>query len=99
MVREACGLTCKSCRYGLRLIVPLTDWWNYYHGGSLTFLRWRNLSTADQSAFYSNADVITDFKQYIGTIVNRTNTYNNVSIKSRSFTMSLLNDYPDIVCE
>lgn len=68
-----------ACRYGLRLILPLTDQWDYYHGSHLTFLRFRNLSTADDTAFYTNSDVVADFKQYIGTLVNRTNTYTNAS--------------------
>lgn len=46
----------------------------------MTFLRFRNLSETDQSAFFTNTDVISDFKQYIGTLVNRSNTYTNVSL-------------------
>lgn len=68
-----------SFRWGIRLIIPLTDQYDYYHGGKLDFLRFRNLSTSDESAFYSNTDVVSDYKQYIGTLINRTNTYTNIA--------------------
>ena len=66
-------------RYGLRLIIPLVDQYDYYHGGKLSFLRFRNLTTSDEGAFYTNTDVIADYKQYIGTLVNRTNTYSGTA--------------------
>jgi hypothetical protein len=38
-------LTYSSRRYGLRLILPLTDQYDYYHGGIPTFLRFQVRST------------------------------------------------------
>ncbi|ORY91788.1 glycoside hydrolase superfamily [Leucosporidium creatinivorum] len=59
--------------HGLRLIVPLTDQYDYYHGGIPTFLRWRNLSAsspADYGPFYDlNSNVYSDFKTYISTLL------------------------------
>ena len=31
----------KAGQLGLRVVVPLTDEWNYYHGGLHDFLGWR----------------------------------------------------------
>lgn len=70
---------CSISRWDIRLIIPLTDAYNYYHGGILSFLTFRNLSTTDESAFYSNTDVIGDFKTYVGTLLNRTNTYTGLA--------------------
>lgn len=48
--------------YGLRVILPLTDNYDYYHGGKYTFLRWRNVTDAYRGAlFYSQPDVVSDF--------------------------------------
>lgn len=56
--------------YGLRLIVPLTDSYDYYHGGIPTFLRWRNLSATDFAPFYDlTSDVHADFKTYISNVL------------------------------
>lgn len=74
--------------YGIRLVIPLTDEYDYYHGGKLSFLRFQNLSTSDASQFYTNADVITDFKEYIGTLINRTNTYTNVTYGNDATVMA-----------
>jgi len=66
--------------WGIRLIIPLVDNYDYYHGGIATFLGWRNLSSSDKNQFYNNQEVVQDFKTYIGTILSRTNTYTNVSL-------------------
>ena len=34
----------KAGQLGLKLIIPLTDNWNYYHGGLHDFLGWRSES-------------------------------------------------------
>ncbi|GCE15125.1 discoidin domain-containing protein [Tengunoibacter tsumagoiensis] len=65
---------------GIRLIIPLID--NYHNeglGGRFTFTGWRNLTNDDD--FYSNAQVISDFEQYIGVLMNRVNTYTGVAYK------------------
>ncbi|KAK4701098.1 mannan endo-1,4-beta-mannosidase, partial [Phenoliferia sp. Uapishka_3] len=64
--------------YGLRLIIPVTDQYDYYvssqyHGGIPTFLRFRNLSASspsDYGPFYDlSSDVYSDFKNYITTLL------------------------------
>lgn len=50
-------------QYGLRVILPLTDDYDYYHGGKYTFLRWLGLNTGNWGTlFYSNAQAIAAYK-------------------------------------
>ena len=37
----------RAGQLGLKLVVPLTDEWNYYHGGMQDFLGWRGQSDID----------------------------------------------------
>ncbi|KAM0756090.1 glycoside hydrolase [Meredithblackwellia eburnea MCA 4105] len=65
--------------YGLRVILPLTDNYQYYTGGKYTYLQWRNVSQENFGhAFYTNTQVVQDFKNYISHLVNRINTYTGV---------------------
>ncbi|MGO4109838.1 glycoside hydrolase 5 family protein [Paenibacillus sp. YAF4_2] len=64
---------------GLRLIIPFVCNWAYYHGGRETFTGWRDLT--DRDLFYTNRDVIEDFKSYIAVILNRVNTYSGIAYK------------------
>ncbi len=64
---------------GIRLILPLTDNYNYYHGGYHNFTDWRGLAS---SQFWTNATVIGDFEQFVGTMLNRVNTYTGVAYKN-----------------
>ena len=34
----------RAGQLGLKLVVPLTDEWNYFHGGIQDFLGWRGQS-------------------------------------------------------
>ncbi len=43
--------------YGLRLIIPLTDEYQYYHGGKYDFISWAGLSTNSPDLFYTSAAV------------------------------------------
>ena len=63
----------------IRLIIPLTDNWHYFHGGKQTFTDWRGIT--DEEAFYSNAQVISDFEQYISMLLNHVNTYTGIAYK------------------
>ncbi|GAA5834208.1 hypothetical protein JCM11251_000571 [Rhodosporidiobolus azoricus] len=68
-------------RYNLRLILPLTDQYDYYHGGIPTFLRWRNLSDSDFSPFYNTAsEVYSDFTTYVRTLLTHVSPYTNLSL-------------------
>lgn len=64
---------------GIRLVIPLTDQYNYYTGGELTFCKWRGSST--QNDFYTNSTIVNDFKQYISEILNHVNVYTGVAYK------------------
>src|SRR5258708_3771720 len=64
---------------GLRLIIPFTDNYHYASGGKHTFTDWRGLS--DESQFYTNQQVISDFEIYIKTLLNHVNIYTGVAYK------------------
>jgi len=66
--------------HGIKLIIPLIDNWRYYHGGKHTFTDWRGLS--DENQFYSNPQVISDFKQYVSIILNHVNSYTGIAYKN-----------------
>lgn len=65
---------------GIRVIIPLTDNWKYYHGGKSTFTQWRGL--ANEDFFYSDPQVIQDFKDYITKILNHVNPYTGKMYKN-----------------
>ncbi|GAA5870684.1 hypothetical protein JCM8547_005029 [Rhodosporidiobolus lusitaniae] len=68
--------------YGLRVIVPFTDNYNYYHGGKYQFINFRFASTANAGlAFYNNRVVLNAFLEYIGQILNHVNPYTGVAWK------------------
>ncbi|CEM02606.1 unnamed protein product [Vitrella brassicaformis CCMP3155] len=64
--------------HGIRVIVPLMDEWDYYHGGIETFTRWRNRSKHE---FYTDPTIIQDFKTYISRLVSHVNRYTGVAWK------------------
>ncbi|GAA2212856.1 hypothetical protein GCM10009850_083180 [Nonomuraea monospora] len=55
---------------GLRLILPLTDEWSYYHGGHRDFTDPYGLPSA---AFYTDERVIADYQAYAGHVMRRVN--------------------------
>ncbi|KAI3396672.1 hypothetical protein diail_11780 [Diaporthe ilicicola] len=73
--------------YGLRLLVPLTDNYDYYHGGKYNFLRWAGLNltqAADANnpliqQFYTNATIVDSFKGYIHTLLTHVNPLTNLT--------------------
>ncbi|MCI4066831.1 cellulase family glycosylhydrolase [Micromonospora sp. R77] len=66
----------EARRQGLRLIIPLTDNWQYYHGGRYDFLRWLGLSTDNDGAlFYTDPTARAAFKQYVRTLLTHVNRY------------------------
>lgn len=62
----------RAGELGLKLIVPLTDNWHYYHGGKHDFTDWIGVPEAD---FYSNTRVIAAFKDYIKHLLQHVNRY------------------------
>ncbi|KAI1356948.1 glycoside hydrolase superfamily [Xylaria sp. FL0043] len=73
--------------YGVRLLVPLVDNYDYYHGGKYNFLRWAgfDLTQAADSTnpeiqqFYTNATIVATFKDYIKTLLTHRNQYSNLT--------------------
>ncbi|KAH8929841.1 glycoside hydrolase family 5 protein [Atractiella rhizophila] len=62
-------------RYGIRLIVPLTDHWDYYHGGIKTFLRWRQLDENNYDPFYQvGSQVNQDWRDYVQGVIGHVST-------------------------
>lgn len=56
---------------GIRLILPLTDEWSYYHGGHRDFTTPLGLESAD---FYTDADAVAAYQDYVTMILDRTNS-------------------------
>ncbi len=66
----------QAGRLGLRLIVPLTDNWSYYHGGRDDFLRWLGLSTDDHgSAFYTDPRAVAAYQSYVRQLLTHVNRF------------------------
>lgn len=66
--------------YGVRLIVPLVDQFDYFHGSIPTFLRWRNLTDTDYSPFYDlSSDTYADFTAYVDTLLSHRSNITGVS--------------------
>ncbi|RDL42136.1 Glycoside hydrolase family 5 protein [Venustampulla echinocandica] len=71
----------QARQHGLRILPPLTDDYDYYHGGKFNFLRWRgfNISGSDSPLptdtmqFYTNKTIIQDFKDYIEHLMTHVN--------------------------
>lgn len=66
-------------QHHLRVIIPLTDSYRFYHGGAHTFTDWRGLS--NPALFYYSPTVIGDFEAYISVLLNRVNRYTGVAYK------------------
>ncbi|GLV54511.1 hypothetical protein KDH_13580 [Dictyobacter sp. S3.2.2.5] len=71
---------------GIRLIIPFTDNYKYFHGGKHNFTDWRGIS--DENQFYTNSTVIGDFEQYISTLLNHVNAYTGVAWKDDPTVMA-----------
>ncbi|KAM0788312.1 hypothetical protein ACM66B_001455 [Microbotryomycetes sp. NB124-2] len=67
--------------YGLRLIIPLTDEHQYYHGGKYDFIRWAGLDTSNGYQFYTDYGVRDMFKSYIRVILEHVNQFTGVAYK------------------
>lgn len=70
----------KAGLAGLRLIIPLVDNYHFALGGKHTFTDWESI--ADETQFYTNSTVISDFEAYISVMLNRVNQYNSVAYKN-----------------
>ncbi|KAI1499157.1 glycoside hydrolase superfamily [Biscogniauxia marginata] len=77
----------QAGRHGIRLLVPLVDNYDYYHGGKYNFLRWagfdltmaRDSNNPQIQQFYTNVTIVDTFKGYIKTLLAHRNKYNNLT--------------------
>ncbi|WP_405929561.1 Ig-like domain-containing protein [Streptomyces griseus] len=72
--------------YGLRLIVPLTDQWDYYHGGYPTMAKWLGLQ--DPEDFYTDPRAKAAYKEYSRQVLNHRNPYTGLRYKDDPTIMS-----------
>lgn len=66
-------------KYNIKLIVPLTDAYSYYHGSYGDFCSIRGLPKTE---FWTNGNVRSDFKNFIKEWLNHVNKYTKVAIKN-----------------
>jgi len=64
-------------RVGVRVIIPLVDNWKWW-GGAEQYAEYRNKPAAD---FWTDPDVIDDFKKTVTFLVNRRNSYTGTLYK------------------
>ncbi|MFD8153178.1 carbohydrate binding domain-containing protein [Streptomyces sp. NPDC059720] len=76
----------EAGRLGLKLTVPLSDNYAFYHGGRSTFTKWRGLS--DPNAFYTDAGVIKDFQEYVSHILDHENPHTGLRLRDDPTIMS-----------
>lgn len=69
----------SASKNGIRLIIPLTDDYAYYHGGKHNFTDWRGVA---ESTFYTNTTVIADFEAYINHLLNHVSTITGIALKN-----------------
>jgi hypothetical protein len=84
----------RAGQLGLKMIIPLTDQWRFYHGGISTFTAWRGYPndpdtsvTAGSSDterdvelnFYTDPKVIGDFETYISHLLDHVNPYTGLA--------------------
>ncbi|TFY81777.1 hypothetical protein EWM64_g2234 [Hericium alpestre] len=77
--------------YGIKLLIPLVDNYNYYHGGKYQFIGWAghnftgtgsNIIPPDVGAFfYNDTKVVNSFKRYITQHLNHVNHYTGIALK------------------
>ena len=76
---ESIDYAIKTARdYGIRLIIPFTDNWTWYHGGYHDFTDWLGLP---KSAFYTDPTAIAAFEDYISHLLNHVNRYTGIRLK------------------
>ena len=86
----------SAALHGIRLVVPLTDNYAYYHGGKHDFADWAGITgeaakacvlpasvkeeEAKKCAFYSDSAVMGSFHAYVRKLVTRVNRYTGVAL-------------------
>jgi len=75
----------QARQHGIRIVAPLIDNYDYYHGGKYDFLRFRgyNVTQSENSPlvmeFYNNPVIVQDFKNYIQHLITHVNQYTGLS--------------------
>ncbi|KAH8808112.1 glycoside hydrolase [Xylogone sp. PMI_703] len=77
----------QARQHGLRIIAPLVDNYDYYHGGKFSFLRFAGYNitgsdsplSPDTMQFYTNSTVINIFKDYIRHLLTHRNPYTGLT--------------------
>jgi hypothetical protein len=87
----------RAGQLGIKLMVPLTDQWRFYHGGESVFTGWAGYAnnpdttvTAANNAtqrtaeahFYTDPAVISDFQTYVAHVLNHVNPYTGIAYKN-----------------
>lgn len=85
----------QAQRYGMKVVIPLTDNYAYYLGSYCDFTNWLGLSRASDcpspaaaTAFYTSPRAIAAFEQYIGVLLNHVNHYTGVPNKDNPVIMA-----------
>ncbi|EGD78291.1 hypothetical protein PTSG_12876 [Salpingoeca rosetta] len=80
----------KAKLAGIRLVVPFTDNWDYFHGAYRNFVDWRGYTCkttqvpspgSDCIRFYNDQQVVDDFHDYVAHILNHVNNFTGVALK------------------
>jgi hypothetical protein len=69
----------RAAAFGIKLWIPLTDYYNYYLGGIHTWASWNSVTDL---AFYTDTTTINNFKTYVAGILNRVNVYTGIAYKN-----------------
>ncbi|SCV71400.1 BQ2448_2988 [Microbotryum intermedium] len=70
-------------QYGLRIVMPLTDNYDYYHGGKYSYIRFVKQSEANYGASFLNTNAVYGpFRDYVNFVMNRVNSYNGIAYKN-----------------
>lgn len=63
----------EATRLGIKLIIPLTDNWRYYHGGKHDFTTF--VGEPDETKFFTNPAAIAAFHDFVVRRLNHSNAY------------------------
>jgi hypothetical protein len=75
----------EARRQGLKLVIPLTDEWGYYHGGYQAFTEWLGL---EPGAFYTDERAKAAYKEYVREVVTHVNPHTGLAYRDDPTVMS-----------
>lgn len=85
----------QAAKDNIRLVIPLTNNYNYYLGSYCDFTNWLSLSSkqncpskAASTAFYTNPKAIAAYEKYISVLLNHVNIYTGVANKDNPAIMA-----------